>query len=281
MTARQSLGRGFDALIPTDIDQGMLKEDKNRIQNLLITDIYPNPRQPRREFDQSSLGELANSIRTHGVMQPIIVVQAKKGYRIVAGERRWRAARDAQLENIPAIVRSLEELEEIELSLIENIQRVDLSPLEQALAVYRLQQQFNLTLDQIAEKLGKATSTVSNLGRLLQLPTEAREALREGKISEGHARAILSLKGYEVKQDELLSSILNNNWSVRQAEEFVKVFKVSSKGNPKGDFSQLAEGISAKLGSQVMIKSKKRGGQIIIPFKNDDELKDISQKLTG
>jgi ParB family chromosome partitioning protein len=279
MTARQSLGRGFDALIPTDLDQGMLEEDKNRVQNLLITDIYPNPQQPRREFDQSSLGELARSIKSHGVMQPIIVVQSDKGYRIVAGERRWRAAQSAKLKNIPAIVRSLEELEEIELSLIENIQRVDLSPLEQALAVYRLQQQFNLTLDQIAEKLGKAASTVSNLGRLLQLPEPAREALRAGKISEGHARAVLSLKGYEAKQAELLSCILDNNWSVRQAEDFAKEVKSHVQEGQNSDFSSLADGISTKLGAKVSIKPNKRGGQIIIPFKNAQDLERISQTL--
>jgi ParB family transcriptional regulator, chromosome partitioning protein len=279
MTARQSLGRGFDALIPTDLDQSMLEEDKNRVQNLLITDIYPNPQQPRREFDQSSLGELARSIKSHGVMQPIIVVQSDKGYRIVAGERRWRAAQSAKLKNIPAIVRSLEELEEIELSLIENIQRVDLSPLEQALAVYRLQQQFNLTLDQIAEKLGKAASTVSNLGRLLQLPEPAREALRAGKISEGHARAVLSLKGYEAKQAKLLSCILDNNWSVRQAEDFAKEVKSHVQEGQNSDFSSLADGISTKLGAKVSIKPNKRGGQIIIPFKNAQDLERISQTL--
>src|SRR5204863_34235 len=160
--------------------------DKNRVQNLLISDIKPNPDQPRRSFEPRAMNELTLSVKQHGVMQPIIVVQSNKGYKIVAGERRWRAARSAQLKNIPAIVRSLKELETIELSLIENIQRVDLSPLEQALAVYRLQQQFNLTLDQIAQKLGKATSTVSNLGRLLQLPPAARQSLEAGNITEGH-----------------------------------------------------------------------------------------------
>jgi ParB family transcriptional regulator, chromosome partitioning protein len=277
--ARQSLGRGFDALIPTELDQGMLEEDKNRVQNLLITDIYPNPKQPRREFDQMALKELANSVKRHGIMQPIIVVQAKTGYRIVAGERRWRAARDAELKEIPAIVRSLQELEEIELSLIENIQRVDLSPLEQALAVYQLQQQFNLTLDQIAEKLGKAVSTVSNLGRLLQLPDDARESLRSGSITEGHARAILSLRGDEPNQAKLLSSIQNNNWTVRQAEDFVKAVKKQKAGAQTDDFDHLVTGLSTKLGAPVSIRAKKHGGQIIIPFKNRQDLDQISQKL--
>jgi ParB family chromosome partitioning protein len=279
MSARQSLGRGFDALIPKDLDQSMLEEDKNRIQNLLISDIRPNPDQPRREFDSKALQELSLSIKSHGVMQPIIVVQDNKGYKIVAGERRWRAAKAAELKNIPAIVRSLKELEEIELSLIENIQRVDLSPLEQALAVYRLQQQFNLSLDQIAQKLGKAVSTVSNLGRLLQLPEAARQALRSGQISEGHARAILALKGNEVKQKELLDCILDNKWTVRQAEEFVKEVKRLSKSGQKDSFRALADSLSGQLDTKVTIKTKKRGGQIIIPFNDDAELQKISQKL--
>jgi ParB family chromosome partitioning protein len=279
MSARQSLGRGFDALIPKDLDQSMLEEDKNRIQNLLISDIRPNPDQPRREFDSKALEELSLSIKSHGVMQPIIVVQDNKGYKIVAGERRWRAAKAAELKNMPAIVRSLKELEEIELSLIENIQRVDLSPLEQALAVYRLQQQFNLTLDQIAQKLGKAVSTVSNLGRLLQLPEAARQALRSGQITEGHARAILALKGNEAKQKELLDCILNNKWTVRQAEEFVKEVKRLSKKGQKDNFTDLADSLSSQLDTKVTIKTKKLGGQIIIPFNDDAELQKISQKL--
>jgi ParB family chromosome partitioning protein len=225
--ARQSLGRGFDILMPTNIDKTILEEDKNRVQKLLIQDIIPNPDQPRREMDAKALAELTGSIKQHGILQPIIVVRdkSKTGYRIVAGERRWRAATAAELTHIPAIVRSLEELEQVELSLIENIQRVDLSPLEQAMSVYRLQHQFSLALEQIAEKLGKAPSTISNLTRLLQLPDSARLALQEGKISEGHARAILSLKGNKTKQEELLSCILNNGWTVRQAEQFATATK--------------------------------------------------------
>src|SRR3954465_862000 len=212
---KQSLGRGLGALISDDLDRSILQEDNERVQKLLIQDIIPNPDQPRREFDQTALEEMARSIEQHGVVQPIIVVRHQNQYRIVAGERRWRAAQLAKLSHLPAIVRSMKELEEIELSLIENIQRVDLSPLEQALSVYKLQHQFNLALDDIAKKLGKAPSTISNLMRLLQLPDSAREALRAGDISEGHARAILALKQWPDKQAELLRSILDNEWTVR------------------------------------------------------------------
>jgi ParB family chromosome partitioning protein len=283
MAKKQSLGRGFDVLIPKDLDRSIMEEDIHRVQKVLISDILPNPDQPRREFDKQALNELANSIKRHGVLQPIIVVRDKNGYRIVAGERRWRAAKLADLSQIPAIVRSLEELEQIELALIENVQRVDLSPLEQALSVYRLQQQFNLTLETIAEKLGKAPSTVSNLTRLLQLPEAAREALRTGKISEGHARAILALKGSSEVQEELLSCILNNGWSVRQAEQFVLsskkgVVPSKAKGNLESNTDMTKE-LSQQLDADVKIRHKAHGGQLIIAFDSDSQLQAIANKI--
>jgi ParB family chromosome partitioning protein len=280
---KQSLGRGLGALISDDLDRSILQEDNERVQKLLIQDIIPNPDQPRREFDQTALEEMARSIEQHGVVQPIIVVRHQNQYRIVAGERRWRAAQLAKLSHLPAIVRSMKELEEIELSLIENIQRVDLSPLEQALSVYKLQHQFNLALDDIAKKLGKAPSTISNLMRLLQLPDSAREALRIGSISEGHARAILSLKASPDKQEELLRSILDNGWTVRQAEQFAVAAKagadaVSAKGRTASE-THLTRDFGKKLGTKVHIKHTAKGGQLIIQFNSDDHLQEITQKL--
>jgi len=285
MAKKQSLGRGFDTLIPKDLDTSILEEDKHRVQKILITDIVPNPGQPRRSFDKTALAELTESIKSHGVVQPIIVVRGKgtSGYQIVAGERRWRAAQSAKLTHMPAIVRSLAELEQIELSLIENVQRVDLSPLEQALAVYQLQQQFNLALDDVAKKLGKAPSTVSNLTRLLQLPKDARQALSENKISEGHARAILALKADAPKQDELLRYILNNTWTVRQAEQFAVAAKKGSSSNlAKGRTAtetELTRRLSKHLGYGVKIKHTAKGGQIVIAFRDEQDLDRLAQKL--
>jgi ParB family chromosome partitioning protein len=282
---KPTLGRGLGALISEDLDQAILQEDNERVQKLLISDIVPNPDQPRREFDQTALAELADSIKQHGIVQPIIVVRggAGNGYQIIAGERRWRAAGLAKLTHVPAIVRSLEELEQIELSLIENIQRVDLSPLEQAMSVYKLQQQFNLALDEIAKKLGKATSTISNLTRLLQLPPEAMEALRQGQISEGHARAILSLKGMADKQVELLRSIQNNGWTVRQAEQFATAAKkgadATSAKTRTASETELTKGLGSKLGTKVQIKHTAKGGQLIIRFSSDENLQEIAQKI--
>jgi len=281
--AKQSLGRGFDILIPKDVDKTILEEDKHRVQKLLMADIIPNPEQPRREFDEQALSELASSIKRHGVLQPIIVMRRGSKYHIVAGERRWRASKSAGLTHMPAIVRSLEELEQVELALIENIQRVDLSPLEQALSVYKLQQQFNLNLEDIAKKLGKAPSTISNLTRLLQLPEAAREALRAGKITEGHARAILALKGNESKQDELLRCILDNSWSVRQAEQFVTSIKkgansLKAKGATVSE-NDITRSLGDQLGVAVKLRHTARGGQLIIHFKSEDELNELAARI--
>lgn len=281
--ANKTLGRGFEALIPKDLDTSILEEDKHRVQKLLIVDIIPNPSQPRRQVDQTALGELTESVKQHGILQPIIVVREGSIYRIVAGERRWRAAKAAGLSNIPAIVRSLAELEEVELALIENVQRVDLSPLEQALAVYKLQQQFSLSLEQIARKLAKAPSTISNLTRLLQLPETASEALRSGKISEGHARAILSLKDWPNKQEELLQGILNNTWTVRQAEQFAAATKkgasVNKASGATASQNPLTRNLSKKLNAPVRIKNTAKGGQLIISFKDEQQLKEIAKKI--
>jgi len=282
---KQTLGRGFDALIPKDLDIAMIQDDQTRIQKLLITDVFPNPDQPRRVFDNQAHDELTESVGRHGVLQPIIVVRSHdgKGFRIVAGERRWRAARDAKLSHIPAIVRSLKELEEVELALIENIQRVDLSPLDQALSIYKLQQQFNLALDDIAKKLGKAPSTLSNLTRLLQLPEPARLALSQGKISEGHARAILSLKDMSLKQTELLSCILNNAWTVRQAEQFAVSAKqgssVAKAKKSTATENDLTKKLSDKYRTQVKIRRTAHGGQLIIIFDSEKDLNRIADLL--
>lgn len=275
----------MEALIPTDLDISILGEDLQRIQKILITDIVPSATQPRHKFDKNELAGLAMSIKKHGVLQPIIVVHhsSGKGYQIVAGERRWRAASQAGLSHIPAIIRSLEELEQIELAIIENIQRVDLSPLEQAMAVYKLQHQFSLTLEQIAEKLGKAPSTLSNIGRLLQLPEAARQALQEAKISEGHARAILALKDKPAKQAELLSCILNSGWTVRQAEQFVVAAKKGANLDQAKDRTasetQLTRDLAKKLKRKVQVRHTAKGGQLIIHFSNDVDLEKLAQDL--
>jgi ParB family chromosome partitioning protein len=279
------LGKGFDALIPTDFDPSLLIDSKDRIQKLFITRIKANPDQPRRYFDAQALNELAESLKQFGVLQPLIVSpQPDNTYRIIAGERRWRAAQIAGLTEVPAIIRDPHELEELEIALIENVQRVDLSPLEQAISIERLHQQFNLTYKQIAERLAKAETTVSNLVRLLQLPEKAREALAAGKISEGHARAILALKATPELQTELLDLIIKNTWSVRQAEQFVTTHKQGiARGRAVKErmATETAETkkLSKKLHAPVSLRRTAKGGRLELHFKTDEELQELIELL--
>lgn len=281
------LGKGFDALIPTDFDPSLLIDSKDRIQKLLITRISPNPDQPRRYFEQAALNELAGSLKQFGVLQPLIVVPLDDGtYRLVAGERRWRAAQIAGLTELPVIIREPAQLEELEIALIENVQRVDLSPLEQAISIERLHQQFNLTYRQIAERLSKAETTVSNLVRLLQLPESARDALAENKISEGHARAILSLKAHPEAQEELLQNIIEKSWSVRQAEQFATTYKQGVKKEEAVKERMATETpetkrLSKVLKTPVSVRRTAKGGRLEIHFKSDDELGSLLEKLNS
>lgn len=281
------LGKGFEALIPGDFDSSLLVEEQDRIQKVLVTSISAGKQQPRSTFNEQLLQELASSVGQHGVLQPLIVRANGTGnYTIVAGERRWRAAKMAGLTHVPVIVRSMEELEELELALVENVQRVDLSPLEQAISIQRLRDQFSLSPAEIAHKLGKAQSTIINIERLLKLPVKAREALRDGLISEGHARAILALNGDESKQLELLDFIIKNSWTVRQAEQFVVAAKkgasssVEAKKKAKSTTPE-TEKLSKKIGRSVSIRRLAKGGKLEIGFKTDDELDTLLQAMNS
>lgn len=281
---KSGLGKGLDLLIPTDFDTAILMDAGDRVQNLFISAVQPNPEQPRRNFDPVALGQLSESIKQYGIIQPIVVSPKGDSYIIVAGERRWRAAALAGLEQIPAIVRNREELEQIEIALIENVQRVDLSPLEQAVSIERLHQQFNIPYSEIAKRLSKAETTVSNIVRLLQLPPAARDALQDGKITEGHARAILALKDEPAAQTALLDLIYKNAWSVRQAEQYVTTIKAGAKSK-KNVAEKLATETSdtrklgQKLGTKVSIRRTAKGGRLEIHFKNDDDLGGLLKKL--
>jgi len=276
-TPKRGLGRGFDALISQDFDKSLLLTPEDRVEKIPVGQLVPNPYQPRKHFDAAALAELAASIKRHGIVQPLIVTPVKDGYQLVAGERRWRAAQLAKLDTVPAIVRRRQELEQLEVALIENVQRVDLSPLEQAVSIARLRDQFNFAYEDIAKRLGKATSTVNNTVRLLNLPEPARDALAEGKISEGHARSILALKDDAQRQAYLLRSILENGWSVRQAERFVLSVKAGTKETKKvhehvATETPQTKNLSKKLGTPVNIRRTARGGKLEIGFKDDADL---------
>lgn len=282
---KRGLGRGFETLLPQTFDKTLIVNDDERIQKLAITAVIANPEQPRRHFDEKALAELAVSIQSFGVLLPLVVRPLKTGqYQIVAGERRWRASKLAGLKQVPAVVRTLKELEELEISLVENVQRVDLSPLEQAASLFRLHEQFSISFETIAARLGKAPSTVNNMVRLLQLPPDAQVALVEHKISEGHARAILALKGHAATQADLLVLIIKHSWSVRMAERFVTSHKEGVKDTVAAHAriqieTPVTKALAKQLGTPVFIKRTAKGGRLEIAFTSDAELQRIIDHL--
>lgn len=285
-TPKRGLGRGFDTLLPQTFDKTLLKpSDDERIQKLSVDAITPDEKQPRRHFDQTALNELAESIKEHGVLLPLVVRSLGGGkYQIVAGERRWRASKIAGLTTVPAIVRSLKELQQLEIALVENVQRVDLSPLEQAVSLHRLHDQFSIAYDAIAKRLGKAPSTINNMVRLLQLPEAAQSALAEKKISEGHARAILALKNQPDQQAKLLHLITTQQWNVRQAERYVGSLKAGTTGKKAvrehvQTETPATKAIAKRLGTPVHVKRMAKGGRLEITFKSDEELEKILSQI--
>lgn len=283
-TSKPGLGKGLGSLIPENFDTSMLVEAGERIQKLAVGSLTPNPEQPRTTFDTEALGELAASIKQYGIVQPLVVSPHPDGYIIIAGERRWRASKLAGIKNVPAIVRTSKELERLELALVENVQRVDLSALEQAVSIERLHQQFNLAYNEIARRLGKANSTVNNVVRLLQLPAEAKQALADESITEGHARQILALKDAPERQTELLSLIVKHGWSVRQAENFVTSIKDGYKVTKDATKRMAAETpetqrLAHRYGTRVQIRRTAKGGRVEIAFTTDEQLAQLLNEL--
>ncbi len=282
--ARRGLGKGLDALIPGDFQS----EPAGNSQFIPIDQIFPNPSQPRLEIDDVSLDELANSIREHGIIQPLILTKDADGeyYTLIAGERRLRAAKLAGLESVPGIVRQASDQERLELALIENIQREDLSPLESAHAYSKLQEEFGLTQDQIAERVGKSRVSVTNTIRLLKLPEEALKALNEEKISEGHARALLGLASSQA-QLAALQTILRNEMNVRQAEELVRKLSgirpkpLIEKPPKSAEVKSLEARLRERLGTKVSLTHSEKGGTIVIHYYSDEELESVINQIMG
>ncbi|NCU38487.1 ParB/RepB/Spo0J family partition protein [Candidatus Saccharibacteria bacterium] len=293
MSAKKGLGRGFDSLIPNELldeefDPTAAQDEKvSDLRHIRLEKITPDPEQPRRTFDDLSLEELAESVREHGILQPIVVTPHKDGYMIVAGERRYHATKRAGLDKIPALVRTLSNQHKLELSLIENLQRRDLNVLETATAYLKLRDQFNLTLDQIGQRVGgKSIAAISNTLRLLRLPQAVREALADGRMREGQARPLVNLDEETIQK--ILPVILKEEWSSRAVEQYVtrlksSKLKVATKGTEspiETPYHSESKDIERKLRAQVTVKTTSRGsGQIIIQFKNDNEFKRISKIL--
>ena len=280
--ARKGLGKGLDALIPG----GFQPEPEGGTIQVPVEKIAPNPSQPRTEIDNSNLDELVQSILEHGIIQPLILTKddLAESYTLIAGERRLRAARLAGLQSVPAIVRQASEQERLELALIENIQREDLTPLESALAYDRLHEEFGLSHDQIAERVGKSRVAVTNTIRLLKLPEPVQKALREGTITEGHARALLGLLNTQA-QLAALQAIIRTGLNVRQAEELArkmsgkKTEAPASKPPKPAAIKSLEDRLRSRLGTKVVLNHSGKGGTIIIHYYSEEELDSLVNNL--
>lgn len=292
MSAARGLGRGLDKLIPTDTVEDFFdptaEEDEkvSKLRDIAVDEIIPDPDQPRREFDEKQLEALARSIKENGVVQPIVVVKEGEKYKIVAGERRWRASRMANLDKIPAIVRTLDAQKRLEISLIENVQREDLNPIEIATVYAKFRSQFNLSNAEIAKRVGKSESAIINTTRLLNLPDSAKHAMVEHKLSEGQMRPLVTLD--EAQIEKILPKIIDEGWSARKVEQYKVNLNNRAKAEKAGaerekqETDTYAESIGDRLGVKVAIKTSARGtGEIVLKFKNKEELEKLCSMLTA
>lgn len=288
---KRGLGRGFDSLIPTQLveqefdvtAQNSGKAGGDTLREVDPGLVDPNPHQPRTNFVQIELEALAASIRVHGILQPLVVTKVGERYELIAGERRLRAAKLAGLDTVPVIVRSFDEQQKLELALIENLQRAELNPIETATAYRKLMDQFNLRLADIGGRVGRDISTISNTMRLLNLPLEAKRAIVEGVITEGHGRALLSILE-PAKQLILLDLIIKNSWNVRQAEEYARAFKGTAGTHEKAVArialtNDLTRALGDLLGTKVTQKATAKGGKLVIEYYSDEELDRIYQAI--
>lgn len=273
--AKKGLGKGLGTLFSEEIDE----INENGIIEVKISQVEPNKNQPRKSFDRDKLEALADSIKEHGIIQPIIVTKTEDGrYTIVAGERRWRASKLAGLKTIPIVVKEYTDQTVAEISLIENLQREDLNPIEEALGYKELSDTYGLTQDNISKKIGKSRSAIANAMRLLLLEEEIQQKLISGEISEGHARAVLSLEGFEVR-NFLVNQIIENSLNVRQAEVLAKQLQKGSPEKKKRfpnaysiELKRIQEILAQSLGTKVTISNGIRKGKIEIEYYGNDDL---------
>jgi ParB family transcriptional regulator, chromosome partitioning protein len=275
----QGLGRGLAALIP------QRDESPSGAVEILTSRIRPNPHQPRKRFSPEALESLTTSISEHGVLQPILVMEVLDGYQLIAGERRLRAAQAAGLERIPAVIRQLADREQLELALVENLQREDLDPLETAEAYRQLIDDFGFSQEAVALRVGRARSTIANTLRLLELAPGVRAAVADGRLTEGHGRAIGGLP--TELQDRVLDSVIGQDLSVRQTEELVRRLRepkpettaAARRSDP--DLERVEEDLRRSLGTKVSLARSRRGGRIVIEYYSDEDLERLYERLTG
>lgn len=285
---RKALGKGINALIP-DFEMGVPGSDEKpelKTIELLLEEITPNRFQPRKYFDDEKLEELVVSIRENGVIQPVVVQKAETGYELVVGERRWRASKKVGLKKIPVVIREVSDTKSLELAIIENIHRQDLNPIEEAEAYARLSDEFALTQEMVAKKVGKSRTAVTNILRLLKLSRSVKEDLIAGKLSMGHARALLGLE-IPGQVEKMRIEIYKQDLTVRQTETRVNKLKqpvfekpATTKSKKNIFIKDLEKDIESRLGTKVEINPKKKGGKLVVTYYNDDDLERI-QNLIG
>lgn len=277
---KKVLGRGLEALIPQDLKESV--SETERVMDIELDEIDPNPNQPREHFDEKQMRELASSIKKHGVLQPVVVRRAGARYQLVVGERRFRASKLAGKATVPAIVRRVDDDNSLKFALLENLQREDLNPIEEARGYVALQEEFDIPAKEIADILGKERSTVANTIRLLNLPAEVIALLEQGKLRAGHARAILSIEG-EKEQIEWARRVVEDGFTVREVEDAARPLskRKKSKGRRKTDpqIVALEERLELLLGTRARIVPRKKGGAILIEYFSDDELEGILSRM--
>lgn len=284
--AKKGLGRGLDALIPTEETVG--GSENKEFVFVSTAFVEPNRKQPRKHFDEEELEALAESVKRYGVLQPITVKDEKNGfYSIIAGERRWRAAKMAGLSEVPVRIVEFSSLEELEVSLIENLQRTDLDPVEEAMGYKRLMEEHSLTQEEVSKKVGKSRSAVANALRILSLPETVRKLLTEKMLSAGHAKAILMVAD-EKKQEFLAEKIVSDGLSVRAAEGLASALNSEKekkapvkKPEKTPEVKDLERSLSDSMGTKVLLEEKKKGGRIEIEYYNKDQLEAIIGYLKG
>ena len=273
------LGRGLEALIPQTTPIGSAPVE------IPITRIRGNPYQPRQRVEQKALESLASSIAIHGVLQPVIVTEVLDGYQLVAGERRVRAAQMAGLDHVPAIVRQLADRDQLAIAIVDNVQRADLNAMEEAHAYRQLADEFDLTQDEIATRVGRARSTVANTLRLLDLEPSVQQALSDGNITEGHARALAGAS--PTGQRQLVEAVMARGLSVRQTEELVRRIRERPQTQTRTatetdtNMDRLEEDLRRALGTKVVLARSRKGGRIVIEYYSDEELSRLFDRLTG
>lgn len=280
MTKKTGLGKGLDALFANNISIDEDIKENEKIEQLKITQVEPNRNQPRKNFEEESLEELAESIKRYGVIQPIIVVKKDDYYEIVAGERRWRASKKAGLTHIPAIIRQIDERKNKEIALIENVQREDLNAFEKAVGIKQLMEDYELTQQEVSEILGKSRSSIANSVRILNLDERVLELVKQGKLTEGHCRALLAISDND-KQYNMAIRMIQTGASVRDIEKKAQVAKKMKKKDEKYEaiYRDIEDTFQGFFGTKVKLDAGKRKGKIVIEYSSNEDLERILELI--